>query len=124
GFLPPIHQGVRIIPGPQPIADLRPPARLASLRELERIMLEDVNEMHARNRSDDPELRARISTFDVARGMMREAPDVLDVNAESPATRSLYGVADGDTISFGYQCLIARRLIERGVRVVEIIDTG
>jgi hypothetical protein len=124
GFLPPIHQGVRIIPGADPIPDLRPPARPASLGELERRMIRDVNEAYASARPDDAELRARMSTFDVARGMMREAPEVLDVQSESAAMRSLYGVPDGDTKSFAYQCLIARRLVERGVRVVEIIDSG
>ena len=123
-FLPPIHQGVRIIPGADPIPDLRPPARSASLRELERQMLRDVNEAYAAARPDDAELKARMATFDVARGMMREAPEVLDVQSESAAMRSLYGVPDGDTKSFAYQCLIARRLVERGVRVVEIIDSG
>ena len=56
--------------------------------------------------------------------MIREAPEVLDVRGEQVATRALYGVTDGDMKLFGYQCLIARRLIERGVRVVELIDTG
>jgi hypothetical protein len=124
GFLPPIHQGVRIIPGAEPIPDLRPPERPVSLRELERIMLDDVNKAHTATRPNDEELRARINTFDVARGMMREAPQVLDVAAEPASIRRLYGLADGDTTSFGYQCLIARRLIERGVRTVEVIDTG
>ena len=56
--------------------------------------------------------------------MMREAPEVLDVAARTRGHAALYGVSDGDTTSFGYQCLIARRLVERGVRVVELIDTG
>jgi hypothetical protein len=124
GFLPPIHQGVRIIPGADPIPDLRPPARPASLQELERLMLEDVNASYAAARPDDAELRARNSTFEVARGMMGEAPEVLNVGAETNSMRSLYGVLDGDAKSFASQCLIARRLLERGVRVVEIIDSG
>jgi Protein of unknown function (DUF1501) len=124
GFLPPIHQGVRIVPGSAPIPDLRPSSRSASLLELEQIMLRDVNERHAALRPDDPDLGARISSFDTARGMMREAPEVLEIGHESKATRDSFGIADGDSTSFGYQCLIARRLIERGVRVVEIIDTG
>ena len=91
-FLPPIHQGVRIVPGAEPIPDLRPPARPASLRELERQMLRDVNEATPPRVPDDADLRARMATFDVARGMMREAPEVLDVQSESAAMRSLYGV--------------------------------
>jgi hypothetical protein len=124
GFLPPIHQGVRIVPGSMPIPDLRSPSQSATLLELEQIMLRDVNERHASLRRGDPDLTARIATFDVARGMMNEAPEVFDVAHESKAARASYAIPDGDTTSFGYQCLIARRLIERGVRVVEVIDTG
>ena len=123
-FLPPLHQGVRIVPGPEPIPDLRPPARPVTLRDLEQIMLRDVNADHAGSRPADADLRARSATFDVARGMMREAPEALDIRRESRATLASYGIPEGDTSSFGYQCLIARRLIERGVRVVELIDTG
>jgi hypothetical protein len=124
GFLPPVHQGVRIVPGPEPIPDLRPQARAIALRELEAIMLRDVNERHAARRPDDADLRARMASFDTARGMMREAPEVLSVGSETKATRSAYGIGEGDTTSFAYQCLIARRLIERGVRAVELIDSG
>ncbi len=123
-FLPPTHQGVRIVPGPEPIPDLRPPARPATLAELEWIMLNDVNEAHAARRPGDPDLRARVATFEVARGLMREAPEALDVGRESPATLSAYGIRDASPSSFGRQCLMARRLLERGVRVVEIIDSG
>jgi hypothetical protein len=123
-FLPPIHQGVRIIPGTDPIPDLHAPSQPATLSELERIMLRDVNEQHAAQRRGDVDLPARIATFEIARGMMRQAPEVLDINREAPATLASYGIPAGDRTSFGAQCLIARRLIERGVRVVEIIDTG
>jgi Protein of unknown function (DUF1501) len=123
-FLPPIHQGVRIVPGREPIPDLLPEARPVRLQELERIMLNDANERHAALRPGDADLRARIGAFDVARGMMREAPEALDARREPRATLELYGIPEGDTTSFGYQCLTARRLIERGVRIVELIDTG
>jgi hypothetical protein len=123
-FLPPIHQGVRIIPGSDPIPNLQAAARPATLRDLEQAMLRDVNEAHASLHPDDQDLRARMSTFDIARGMMHQAPDVLNVRSESARTKAGFGVEDGDTTSFAYQCLIARRMIERGVRVVEIIDTG
>jgi hypothetical protein len=123
-FLPPLHQGVRIVSGPEPIPDLRPPAQPATLSDLEERMLRDVNEFHAAHRPEDAEIRARTETFAVARGMMRAAPEALDVRGEATATLDAYGIAEGDMVSFGYQCLIARRLIERGVRVVELIDTG
>ncbi|HEV7221087.1 MAG TPA: DUF1501 domain-containing protein [Pirellulales bacterium] len=123
-FLPPYHQGVRIVPGDEPIADLRSPARNATLAELERALLGDANESHAAARPGDLNLPARAHSFDVARGMMREAPEVFDLARETPATFADYGSQPGDKVSFAAQCLLARRLIERGVRVVELIDTG
>jgi hypothetical protein len=123
-FLPPYHQGVRIIPGSEPIPDLRSPARSVTLRELEQIMLRDVNELHSRQRPADLNLRARMSSFDTAVGMMRVAPEAFDTSGESNAVLRMYGAERGDKKSFASQCLIARRLIERGGRVVELIDSG
>lgn len=122
-FLPPEHQGSRIIPGPEPIENLRldQPATLA---ELERRMLDDLNDRHAKARNDAADLRGRIAATNTARGLMREAPEAFDVSRESDETIGLYGLERGDDRSFAYQCLIARRLVERGVRVVELIDTG
>lgn len=123
-FLPPVHQGVRIVPGDDPIPNLRPPAHPVALEELEQVMLRDVNEAHARQRPGNPDLRARIATYDTARGLMRLAPELLDLRREPEATRSAYGIAPGDNRSFAAQCLLTRRLLENGVRVVELIDTG
>ncbi|MCI0536015.1 MAG: DUF1501 domain-containing protein, partial [Verrucomicrobiales bacterium] len=123
-FLPPHHQGVRIVPGDEPIPDLKSPARSVKLQELEQIMLRDVNDAHAHARPNDLNLRARMSTFDTAHGMMRQAPEVFDLSGESSSTSAAYGLKPGDKTSFAWQCLMARRLIERGVRVVELIDTG
>jgi Protein of unknown function (DUF1501) len=122
--LPPLHQGVRLLPGREPIPDLRPAAPSITLQQLEQIMLRDVNELHSRQRPEDAKLQARTQSFETARGMMREAPEVFDLAGESEATLSRYGVPGGDNRSFAWQCLIARRLVERGVRVVELIDTG
>jgi hypothetical protein len=123
-FLPPQHQGVRLVPGNEPIADLRSPARSVSLRDLEEMMLRDVNELHAKDRPHDLNLRARSDSFATAVGMMREAPQVFDLAKETDATLQMYGLKRGENRSFAWQCLIARRLVERGVRVVELIDSG
>ncbi|HXJ76144.1 MAG TPA: DUF1501 domain-containing protein, partial [Candidatus Dormibacteraeota bacterium] len=123
-FLPPHHQGVRLVPGDDPIPNLRPAATSVTLADLERLMLRDVNEEHAQARPDDFRLRARMQSFETARGMMQEAPAVFDLASESGRTRETYGVNTGDKKSFAWQCLVARRLLERGVRVVELIDTG
>lgn len=123
-FLPPHHQGVRIVPGDEPIPNLRSPARSVTLHELEQIMLRDVNELHAAERAGDLNLRARMNSFDTAQGMMREAPEVFDLAKESDATLESYGISRAEKKSFAWQCLMARRLIEKGVRFVELIDTG
>ncbi|MFM7806256.1 MAG: DUF1501 domain-containing protein, partial [Verrucomicrobiota bacterium] len=83
-----------------------------------------LDETHAAERPDASDLRARLRSFDIARGMMREAPEVFDLSHESDPVRARYGIGPGDRKSFAWQCLVARRLVERGVRVVELIDTG
>ncbi len=123
-FLPPIHQGMRIIPGDKPIPDLDSNARSVKLHELEQIMLRDVNRLHAESRPRDLNLRARMTSFEIAQSMMRVAPVVFDITQETQATRELYGDDTADNKSFSRQCLLARRLVEQGVRCVELIDTG
>lgn len=123
-FLPPHHQGVRFLPGEEPIPNLRSNARSATLADLEAEMLRDVNADHASRRPGDENIRARAASFQAARGMMDEAPEIFALNKEPAFLRRLYGVEEGDTSSFAWQCLVARRLLERGVRVVELIDTG
>lgn len=123
-FLPGEHQGVRIVPGDQPIADLAPTARPATVRDLESMLRRRLDETHASARPGASELQARLKSFETARGMMREAPEVFDLSSESAEVRAQYGIAAGDQKSFAWQCLVARRLVERGVRVVELIDNG
>jgi hypothetical protein len=123
-FLPPEHQGMRLIPGDAPIPNLKPPEETATIVELERKLLADLNQVHLRDRSLDPNLRGRMSSFHTAEGMMRVAPEVLNLSGETSQTLTEYGVTPGDRKSFAWQCLMARRFIERGVRTVELIDTG
>ena len=123
-FLPPQHQGVRVIPGDEPFADLRGPVRDATLAEMEARLLADFNQAHAATRPGDLQLPARQGSFDTARGMMREAPEVFDLSRESDRVLARYGLERGDRRSFAWQCVVARRFLERGVRVVELIDTG
>ena len=123
-FLPPIHQGMRILPGDKPIPNLDSSARDTKLHELEQLMLRDVNRLHAETRPGDRNLRARMHSFDVAQSMMHVAPAVLDIQTETQATLDLYGSDTQNNKSFSQQCLIARRLVEQGVRCVELIDTG
>ncbi len=78
--------------------------------------------MHRRDRAIDGQLDARIASFELAFRMQRDAPEAFDIERESAATRSLYGVGEPTTDLFGRQCLLARRLLERGVRYVQLFD--
>lgn len=123
-FLPAYHKGVRVIPGPDPLPDVKSPVASSSRRELEELMLRDLNQAHLSARDGDAALASRMTTFETAQGLMREAPEAFDIGRESPSTLELYGAKNGDPGSFAAQCLIARRLVERGVRVVELFDVG
>jgi hypothetical protein len=123
-FLPGCHQGTHIVPGPEPVANLRPRVPSASLQELELGLIADSNRRHLSTRAADPALEARVRSFETAFGMQSEAPEAFDVSAETDATLRLYGLERGSTAGFAWQCLVARRLVERGVRFVELIDSG
>lgn len=124
GFLPAVHKGVRVIPGPDPLPNLKSPVASVSRRELETLMLKDLNARHLAERPRDESLASRVSAFDTAQGLMRQAPEAFDVSREPKHILEMYGPDTADPASFGAQCLIARRLIERGVRVVELFDVG
>ena len=122
-FLPGAHQGTLVVPGATPVANIAPrvprdrqAAELAALREM--------NEEHLASRAGDPLLEARLRSFETAFGMQTEVPEVFDLSKESDATLAAYGLQRGQTTGFGWQCLAARRLAERGVRFIELIDTG
>ena len=123
-FLPGAHQGTRVLPGPEPVANLARRVPSAQRQELELAALQTLNESHRALRTDDRQLAARIKAFETAHGMQSEMPAALDLSKESDATLGLYGLKRGETDGFGWQCLAARRLVERGVRFVELIHTG
>ena len=123
-FLPGVHQGVRVVPGDEPIPNVTRRLESAELQEMELGLLQSFNRRHLRTRSSDPFLAARIHSFEVAFGMQLESPEVFRLDEESDETHALYGLGRGARVGFAWQCLVARRLIERGVRFVELIDTG
>ncbi len=123
-FLPGAHQGTRVVPGAEPVANLRPRVASTTRQKLELDALQAFNESHQATRRDDPDLAARIKSFETAFGMQSEMPEALDLAKETDETLSLYGLKRGQTNGFGWQCLVARRLVERGVRFVELIHTG
>jgi hypothetical protein len=123
-FLPGSHQGTLVVPGAEPVANIkrRTPSEKRQAQELE--LLEAMNAEHASLRPGDDELLARTRAYETAFGMQMEMPDAFDFSKESQETLDLYGLQAGSTSGFGWQCLAARRLIERGVRFVELIDVG
>ncbi|MGA1619465.1 MAG: DUF1501 domain-containing protein, partial [Pirellulales bacterium] len=123
-FLPGCHQGTHIAPGPVPVANMNRRAASSALQELELERLAMMNRRHADERQLDAALEARIRSFETAFGMQTEAPEVFDLTEETAETLALYGLKPGQTTGFGWQCLIARRLAERGVRFIELIDVG
>jgi hypothetical protein len=123
-FLPGCHQGTHIVPGPTPIANVRRRAASDALQQLELELVADANHRHLEQRQADAVLEARIRSFETAYGMQCEAPEVFDLSNESNATLKLYGLERGRHEGFGWQCLVGRRLAERGVRFVELIDSG
>jgi Protein of unknown function (DUF1501) len=124
GFLPAAHQGTMVRPGAQsPIFDLFPPdeAHLTARAQQEGLeLLKQLNRAHEVERPGDSRLEARIASYELAARLQLSAPEVLDLASESQATRSLYGLDDAITADFGRNCLIARRLLERGVRFVQV----
>ena len=121
-FLPAYHQGVRVIPGKNPIENLDRRTRQQEIQEMELGLAEAFNRKHLQQRNGDMELAARIKSFETAFHMQSEAKEVFDLSKESDATLQLYGMKRGATDGFGWQCLVARRLAEKGVRFVEIVD--
>lgn len=122
-FLPGCHQGTHILPGPEPIPNVAPRAS-APLQRLELDLIAQVNQEHRKRRSEDVLLDATVRSFETAFGMQHDAPEAFDLSGETAETLALYGLAPGQRTGFGWQCLAARRLAERGVRFIELIDTG
>jgi len=123
-FLPGCHQGTQVVPGNEPLPFLRPDANRGRRQELELELLEAMNRDHTANSPIDTFLEARARSFETAFGMQSEAPEALDLSSETEATLQMYGLKRGETQGMGWQCLVARRLAERGVRFIEVIDTG
>jgi hypothetical protein len=124
GFLPAAFQGTAFRAG-DPIPNLARPARVTPQADRDtRDLLRLLNEEHLKKHAGDSELAARVATYELAARMQLSAPEVSDLSKESAATRALYGVEDKNTLmaGFGRNCLLARRLLERGVRFVTLFN--
>ena len=122
-FLPAAYQGTLVADLNNPIANLKN-ARFSLQRQKDHLdTLQRLNELHREQRQEDSQLSARIASFELAFRMQMRAPEAFDLEAETPATKRLYGLHEKTTEIFGKQCLLARRLVERGVRCVQVYHT-
>jgi hypothetical protein len=121
GFMPAVHQGVEFSPSGMPIRHLDNPKGTTKERQRDKLeLLSQLNRAHAASRPDNSELEARIRSYELAYQMQAEAPGVVDLAQETAATKQLYGLEQKETAVFGRNCLLARRLVEAGVRFVQL----
>jgi hypothetical protein len=121
GFMPAIYQGTKFHNGPVPVSNLATPPSVGDARQRAKLdLLEQMNRRYAEARPEMTELEARVSSYELAFRMQAEAPVAIDVGHESAATREMYGMNDKTTEAFGRNCLLARRLVEQGVRFVQL----
>lgn len=119
GFLPAAYQGTLFRSGATPIVDLKPRADMTPKQQRDELdLLRWLNEKHSGERSNTSELDARIAAYELAFRMQMEAPELVDLRGETEVTKKLYGLDDAVSEPFGRQCLLARRMVERGVRFV------
>jgi hypothetical protein len=121
-FLPSSFQGTLVRDLKNPIANLSDPSGSMVRQRMKLDGLRQLNELHRRDRAIEGQLDARIASFELAFRMQRDAPEAFDVSRESLETQKLYGLDDPTTDMFGRQCLMARRLAERGVRYIQLFD--
>ncbi|MCC7333960.1 MAG: DUF1501 domain-containing protein [Pirellulaceae bacterium] len=123
GFMPSTYRGVSFRNTGNPILHLNsPPGMSDATQEARRHVLRDLNQLH-QQATGDAEIASRIASYELAFHMQSAAPELLDFSRESAATRSLYGLDQEPTRSFGTNCLLARRMVERGVRFVHLVHS-
>jgi hypothetical protein len=125
GFLPSNYQGVQFRSSGLPVLNLKPPKDLTPERQRQNIeFIGKLNEEFLKQNPGEQDLAARIRTYELAYRMQSEATEAVEIARESEATKSLYGLDRPETEIFGKQCLLARRLVERGVRFVQLYSGG
>jgi hypothetical protein len=121
GYLPAVYQGTPLRPKGSPILDLAPPAGVTAERQRRNLdLLARLNSAHAERHPGADALAARMEGYELAFRMQMEVPGILDLSKEDAGTRELYGIGSDATDAFGRKCLLARRLVERGVRFVQL----
>jgi hypothetical protein len=125
GYMPATYAGTVLRSSGSPILDLQPPP--GTSREVQRAMLDSlaqINTRHANQRNGESDLVSRIQSYELAYKMQEHAPEAVDLSDESPETLALYGADQPKTEDFGRRCIIARRLVERGVRCIQLYSGG
>jgi hypothetical protein len=122
GFLPSVFQGTAFKPQGDPIDNLRRPAEMGDAQQ--RAQLDLLKKLNAESAAAEADLSARVESFELAYRMQMAAPDALDIHKETRETQNLYGLDNPKATHFAKQCLVARRLVERGVRFVQIYSGG
>jgi hypothetical protein len=121
GFMPALYQGTRIRGGGEPIPNLNTPKGVTEAQQRGKLdFLSRLNRRHAEMHPEQTELEARIASYELAFRMQAQAPEAVDLSKETEATKELYGLGEKETAPFGQLCLLARRLVERGVRFVQL----
>ena len=121
GWMPPVFQGTRLRSEGPPLLNLSSDQSLPEgVQSLRRDFLRQLDASHRQRHRNYPELDARIASFELAARMQLAAPEALDISRETAATHEMYGLNNDDTRSYGKRCLMARRLVERGVRFIQI----
>jgi len=121
GFLPAVYQGTLFRNEGAPILDLAPPDTVNDEQQRNKLaLLTQLNRRFSSDKQEDSDLEARINSYELAYRMQKAAPEAVDLTKESEATRKLYGMDNEATARFGTNCLLARRLVERGVRFIEL----
>jgi hypothetical protein len=121
GFLPAMYQGTTLRSGGAPLLNIKRPEGISAGEQREILdLLKSCNQRHLVSRREEPDLSARIESYELAFRMQMAAPELVDLSKESEATKKLYGMGEPATDDFGTKCLLARRLVERGVRFVQL----
>ncbi len=123
GYLPAYFQGTPLRPKGSPILDLQPPPDVTSQRQRMNLdLLSKLNQRHAVDQPDQEELAARMASYELAFRMQTQVPDAIDLSGEDAKTLDMYGIGAADTDSFGRKCLLARKMIEKGVRFIQLYN--
>ncbi len=121
GFLPAVYQGTVFRSGEYPVLNLATPKGITSKAQRNSLdMIAELNQRHLETHPGGSELEARIASYELAYRMQSSAPEAVDISKETDATKALYGIGNPETDDFGHKCLLARRLVERGVRFIQL----